>query len=70
MPKWKIGFKWVEYGEKGDNAILASNAMKVRDRLQGLLLILSKFKQTNYLLFPLKSSENHTFSDDFRENRS
>ena len=47
MPKWKIGFKWVEYGEKGDNAILASNAMKVRDRLQGLFLILSKYKQTN-----------------------
>ena len=29
------------------------------DRLQISLLILSKFKQINQLLFPLKSSENH-----------
>ena len=30
------------------------------------LLKFSKFKQINQLLFPLNSSENHMFSDDFR----
>ena len=33
------------------------------------LLILSVFKEINSLLFPLKSSESHRFSDDFRGNR-
>ena len=32
------------------------------DRLQILLLILSEFKQINWLLFPLKSSEKPDFS--------
>ena len=34
------------------------------------LLISSEIKQINWLLVPLKSSENHRFSDDFRGNRS
>ena len=42
----------------------------IKDRLQISLLILSEFKRINWLLFPLKSSENLWFSDDFRENRS
>ena len=33
-------------------------------------LKISEFRQHNWLLFPLKSSENLRFSDDFRENRS
>ena len=33
-------------------------------------LILGKFKWINVFLFPLKSSENHTFCDDFGGNRS
>ena len=33
-------------------------------------VILSKFKQFNKRLFPLKSSKNHMFSDDFRGNIS
>ena len=40
------------------------------DRVQILLLILSKFKRINYLLFSLKSSENLLSSVDFRGNRS
>ena len=35
-----------------------------------LLLILSEIKWINTLLFPLKSSENQRFSDDFGGNRS
>ena len=31
---------------------------------------LSEFKRTHKLLFPLKSSENRWFSDDFTKNRS
>ena len=41
----------------------------IRD-LQILVLMLCEFKRINYLLFPLKSSENHRFSDDFRGNRN
>ena len=37
-----------------------------RDRRQVWLAMLSQFKLINYLLFPLKSSQNHTFCDDFR----
>ena len=40
-----------------------------RDRLHILLLILSEFKRIIYLLFPLKSSVNKRFSDDFRVDR-
>ena len=39
-----------------------------RDRLQTRFLILNAFKQINYLLFSAKSSENHSFFDDFRVN--
>ena len=42
----------------------------LRDRLQILPLILSEFKCINQFLLPLKSLENHTFSDDFRRNTS
>ena len=47
-----------------------SNAFQyfVSDRLQISFFILSKFKRINYLLLPLKSSENRKFSDDFRGN--
>ena len=38
----------------------------IRDRRQISFLILSKFKQINQFLFPLKS-ENHGVPDDFRE---
>ena len=41
----------------------------LRNRLQILLLILSKFKQINWLLFPLKPSENLCLSDIFSGNR-
>ena len=34
-----------------------------------MLLILREFKWISYLLLPLKSSENHRFSNDFRGNR-
>ena len=33
---------------------------QIRDCLQILFLILSEFKQINYFLVPLKSSENHS----------
>ena len=39
------------------------------DCLQTSLLIFSELKLINSLLFPLKASENHRFSDDFRGNR-
>ena len=39
----------------------------LRDRCQISLLILSKFKQINQLRFPLKSSENLWFPDEFRD---
>ena len=35
-----------------------------------LPLIVGKVKKIIQLLFPLKSPENHRFSDDFRGNRS
>ena len=41
----------------------------IRNCLQISLLILSKFKQINKLLFALKSSENLWLSDDFRGDR-
>ena len=40
----------------------------LRDGRKISLLILSEFRQINQLLFPLKSSENHSFSVDFRGN--
>ena len=42
----------------------------MRDHLQFSLLLLTEFKGINLLLFPLKSSENLLFFDDFRGNRS
>ena len=42
----------------------------VRDRRQSSLLILREFNRRNKLLFPLKPSENHWFSDDLKGNRS
>ena len=36
-----------------------------RDRCKVSLLILSTLKEINYFLFPLKSSENLWFSNDF-----
>ena len=42
----------------------------VRDRLQIPLPLSSQFKRINELLFPLKSSEYHRLSEDFRGNRS
>ena len=42
----------------------------LKDRYQLLLLILSKLKWINLILFPLKSSGNHRFSDNVRVNRS
>ena len=41
-----------------------------RDHLQISLLILRKFKQINRLIFPLESSENQRFANNFRRNRS
>ena len=41
---------------------------KLKDYLQISLLILSQFEQINELLFPLKSSDNRRFSDDFGRN--
>ena len=46
------------------------DSIEIRDCLQNSILLLSEFKRNNYLLLPLKSSENLLFSDDFRENRS
>ena len=43
---------------------------RVRDHLQISFLILNELKEINQLLFPLKSSENQMFPDDFRGNRS
>ena len=43
---------------------------RVRDHLQISFLILNELKEINQLLFPLKSSENQRFPDDFRGNRS
>ena len=40
------------------------------DRIQISLLILTKFKGINLLLFPLKSSEILRFLDNFRGNKS
>ena len=40
----------------------------IRDHHQLLLLILSEIDRIKQLLFPLKSSENLWFSDDFRGN--
>ena len=45
-------------------------ALRVGNRLQILPLILNEFKRLNSLLFPLKSSENLQFSNNFRGNRS
>ena len=42
----------------------------LKDHREISLLMLSEFKRINYLLLPLKSSENLRFSDDFRGNRS
>ena len=47
-----------------------NQSVSVRDHPPILLLILSESLQVNVLLSPLKSSENHMFSDDFRESRS
>ena len=41
----------------------------MRDHLQFSLLLLTEFKGINLLLFPLKSSENLLFFDDFWGNR-
>ena len=41
---------------------------KKRNRREILVLILSKFKGVNQLLFIQKSSENQWFSDDFSGN--
>ena len=40
----------------------------IRNRRMISLLILSKFKQITF--YPLKSSKNYSFSDDFRLNKS
>ena len=42
---------------------------QVKNRLQIPLLTLSEFKQISSVPFPLKSSENHKFSDDFKGKR-
>ena len=42
----------------------------IRDRLQISLLVLTEFKWLNWLLFPLKSSENLGFLMIFMANRS
>ena len=42
----------------------------LRDRRQISLPISSEFKRTYQLFLPLKSPENHKFSDDFTRNRS
>ena len=42
----------------------------IRDRLQISLLTMSEFKCINWLLIPLKSSENLSFSDHFRGNKN
>ena len=42
----------------------------VMNRLQTGLLILSKYKRINQLLYLVKLSENQKFSDDFKGNRS
>ena len=47
------------------------NVMRIfRNRLQISLQTLSEVKLINKPLLPLKSSEKHGFSDDFRKNRS
>ena len=43
---------------------------RVKNRLHSSRIILSKFERSEQLLFPLKASGNHWFSDDFRGNRS
>ena len=52
---------------------LPTNCLSVFGHIKKLALkglILSKFRLIEQLPFPLKSSENHNFSDDFRKNRS
>ena len=41
----------------------------VMDHLQISLLTLSEFNRISERIVPLKSLENHWFSDDFRRNR-
>ena len=40
---------------------ICSSYQRVNDHLQISLLILSKFKRINQLLFPMKSLEGHTY---------
>ena len=49
----------------------AANCLeKCSEKILALVLITTEFKLMNWLLFPLKSSENQIFSDDFRGNRT
>ena len=52
------------YKQLGEMVVV--DLASTRNCAQILLLILTKFKRINWLLFPLKSSENLRFSDDFR----
>ena len=54
--------------EKQPSGVILENRLSW-NRLQISFIILSVFKQINQLLFPLKSSDNHRFSDDLRGNR-
>ena len=49
---------------------LNSSFIILNERLQISLPVLSEFKKIYELLFPLKSSENRSFSGDFRGNKS
>ena len=46
--------------------MLGLHKIQAKGPLQIFPLIIREFKQINYLLFTLKSSENLRFSDDFR----
>ena len=64
------GYDNTVFKERWMNNLSPRVFRKIRDRHQILRQILSQSKRIDQLLFPLKSSENHGFSDDFRGNRS
>ena len=61
---------FISFALMSEVKILLVACPRFRDNLQISLLILREYQRIDYLLPPVKSSENLGFSDDFRGNRS
>ena len=71
QPLWKLTTRrFTQLLQKNAKNSVRPSWVMLRDCRQNSLLLQNEFERVNQLLLPIKLTENHTFSGDFRRNES